>query len=77
MNEDQNIPYDAQQLAEDIEEGERVATNVDTNKDYERAQQYATSSPDGSAVDPEEANAPGNPELFRDMARDAKTPENL
>lgn len=71
MNEDKSIPFDAQQIAEEIETGDRNSTNVNTAADYERAQQYATSTPDSEkASDPQEVEAPGNPEQFLDMARD-------
>jgi hypothetical protein len=77
VNEDKSIPYDAQQIAEEIESGDRQSTKVNTDKDYEKAQEYATSSPDSeNNSDPQELKASGNPKQFREMAREVTNSEN-
>jgi hypothetical protein len=77
VNEDKTIPYDAQQIAEEIESGDRQSTKVNTDKDYEKAQEYATSSPDPeNNSDPQELKAAGNPDKFRDMAQEVTKSKN-
>ncbi|MGB3236757.1 MAG: hypothetical protein WBB29_00585 [Geitlerinemataceae cyanobacterium] len=77
MNEDKTIPYDAQKLAEEIDEGERKSTKVNTEEDYEKAQKYATANPSAeNTPSPQDLKAPGNPEQFRDMAQEVNTPED-
>jgi hypothetical protein len=50
---DENVTFDAQQLAEEIETGEQNEPKINVESDYERSKKFATSD-----VDPAEVSNP-------------------
>lgn len=64
---DENVTFDAQQLAEEIKSGEQDKPNVDVASDYEKSKQFATSD-----VDPDEA---ANPSIVEPLGTLSENPD--
>lgn len=56
--------YDAQQWSEEIAEGDQQPRDIDVGADYEASKKFTQSDPG------EDSTSPGNPEDFRNMAKD-------
>jgi hypothetical protein len=70
IDEKDEKPYDAQQVAEEISEGEIKAPQVDFDADYEAAQQYSVSEIDRTEEGAKAAEAATAPKF------ELKQPEN-
>jgi hypothetical protein len=70
--------FDAQQINEEIESGDKEAPNVDVEGDYKRAKNYETGSGSSSSdpnSTPSGAKAEGDPEAFRSAAKSINPPQ--
>ncbi|QYO64154.1 hypothetical protein [Leptolyngbya sp. 7M] len=75
--------YDAQQLVEEIKEGEEQAPNVDVSADYERSKQFDVAEVDrteagsqaAAEVSSESSTSAGDPNAFREMAKEVNKPD--
>jgi hypothetical protein len=75
-----NENFDAQRLSENIESGEVGAPASNFDKDYQKAQEFATSdglAPTSEFKSDEDALKSGNPDDFREMAQKVKLPEDV
>lgn len=86
---DNNITYDAEQLAEEIAKGEEETPKVNVEADYERSKQFDVAdidrTPEGSKAANDAASLTGNtptgqagsgdPKEFRKMAKEVNSPD--